>query len=63
MQLGGRVVKLTGDLTVESRHCDCCNSSAMLRLTGDEGQEFFYCKECFTDNCKCGGRITIVEEK
>lgn len=62
LNAGGKV-KLSGALSVVERSCTCCNDKTMLRLTGDEGQEFFYCKACFTDNCKCGGTKTITVEK
>lgn len=56
-------VTLAGSLLVVDRHCTCCNSKDMLRLTDDEGREFFYCKSCFSDNCKCGGKETVTIEK
>lgn len=56
-------MKLDGALTVVARHCDCCSSRDMLRLTDDQGIEFFYCKLCFTDNCLCAGTKTVTVEK
>ncbi len=56
-------VTLHGALSIAERHCDCCQSKNMMNLLDDEGSPQYYCGDCFSTNCNCGGSKVVTIEK
>lgn len=63
MNVGGKVLKLEGTLTVAHRTCGCCGGANLLKLLDDESNDIFYCNPCFSTNCECNGKNIEVVEK